>query len=236
MSIGPTPTIRHYVIATDNLARVSGELHEWLGVEQGRNSTLTVTLGFANEMMLIGTTMLEIVQPIWSGHRLEKVLAEHGGDCGYMVVVQTPDSDALRGRALARDLTLLKDGAFKDQKVLQFDPAVFGTRFESYEYNLPDGWWGSPLSHPYTASTIVSDIVGAHIAVEDPDLAAAGIADLFGTGLDPAGTSVQFGNQSARFVPSEGTSRGLIALDLRPLDPARRGDSKVICGTDFRFV
>ena len=235
MSANLDVVIRHYVLATENLARVSGELHAWLGVEQGRNSSLTVTLGFANEMMMIGSTMLEVVQPIWPDHRLHGVL-EARGDCGHMIVMQTADSDALREHALARGLTLIKDGAFKEQKVLQFDHAVFGTRLETYEYNLPDGWWGSPATHDYKPSTIVDEIVGAEVAVEDPVKTAAEVAELFQAELNAQNNSVAFGGQSVRFIQSSGNWRGLVALEMNALDPLRKGDSKVICGTDFRFV
>jgi hypothetical protein len=236
MSTGFNAVIRHYVLATENLARVSGELHEWLGLEQGRNSTVTVTLGFVNEMMMVGSTMLEVVQPIWPDHRLHAVLAAREGDCGHMIVLQVDDSDTLRERGQERGLSLIKDGAFKEQKVLQFDPAAFGTRFETYEYNLPDGWWGAPETHPYKPSTEVREVVEAEVAVENPAQAAAQIADLFQADLDAHNHTVRFGAQSVRFVESQGVWRGLVALEMDPLDPLRKGQSKMIAGTDFRFV
>lgn len=236
MPEAPENVIRHYVIATSNLARTSGELHDWLGVEQGHSSTVTVGLGFANEMMMLGKTMLEVVQPLRSDHALVQALEDHGGDFGRMIVLQSAGFEALRERAVDKKLTLIKDSAFNGQRVLQFDPEVFGTRFETYEYNLPDGWWGAPLTRDYKPSTVVREVAGAEVAVADPDHVAAEIAEVFQAQRDAGASSVRFGDKTVQFVADEGGRRGLLALDLIPIDPVRRGESKVISGTEFRFV
>ncbi|MCG2623426.1 hypothetical protein LVY72_16130 [Arthrobacter sp. I2-34] len=226
--------IRHYVLTSENLAATSGELHEWLGVGQGHTHTYTLEYGFVNEIMMVGNSFIEVGQPIWANHRLHGVLEDRGGECAQMVVLQTQDCYQLRERALARNLTLTKDKKFQGQKVIQFDPEVFGTRLETYEYDLPDGWWtGRPET--YTQSTIVKDIVGADVAVHDPEAIAAATADVFQAELDAGANTVRLGGNYLKFVPANGW-QGLTTLHLTPLDPARRGDTKTICGTEFRFV
>ncbi|MDR7084148.1 hypothetical protein J2X01_003456 [Arthrobacter ginsengisoli] len=235
MPQGLDTAIRHFVLTTENIARTSGELHEWLGVGQGQTHSYTLEYGFVNEIVMLGTSFVELGQPIWAGHRLHGVLEDRGGDCAQMIVLETDDAVALRERALARNFTLVKDKEFQGQKVLQFDPEVFGTRFETYEYHLPDGWWtGRPEN--YTPSTVVEDVLGADIAVGHPAQTAARIAEVYRAKLDADGTSVHFGDKTLHFVPADGGWEGLTALNLAALDPARRGDSRTICGTEFRFV
>ena len=227
--------IRHYVLTTENIAKVSGELHEWLGVEQGHTHAYTLDYGFVNEIMALGTSFIEVGQPIWAGHRLHGVLERRGGDCAQMIVLETQDCVALRDRALDMELALVKDKEFQGQQVIQFDPDVFGTRFETYEYNLPDGWWTGRTAD-YTPSTVVKEIAGAQIAVGRPEQAAASIAQVYMAALDANGTSVHFGDTTLNFVPANGGWEGLTALNLTALDPARTGDSATIGGTEFRFI
>jgi hypothetical protein len=226
--------IRHFVLTSENIASTSAQLHDWLGVPQGQTHTFTIEYGFVNEIVMVGNSFLEVGQPIWADHRLHGILAERGGECAQMVVLQSPDCEALRGRALESGLTLAKDKEFKGQQVIQFDPEVFGTRLETYEYNLPDGWWTGTADR-YTPSSVVADIVGADIAVHDPAAIASMTAHVFEAALDATSNTVHFEDTHLRFLPASGW-QGITALNMTPLDPARRGESRIICGTEFRFV
>lgn len=235
MTLELETVLRQYDLVTENLSRTSRELHDWLGVEQGQTHSFTVELGFANEIMMVGSTILEVVQPIWGVHRHHGILAARG-DCALMAVLQAKDCGRLRGDAQAMGVEISKDKIFQEQPVLQFDPKEFGTPFENYEYNRPDGWW-SGGDELYRPSTVVQQVLGAEIAVEDPAMAAARLAGVYRLEFDASsGSTVQFGDQSVAFIPSNGGWHGIVALKLKPFDPARRGASKVICGTEFRFV
>jgi len=114
--------IRNFVLATSNIEAVSEALQARLEIPQGIRHDMAEILGFRNEMMKIGQTLFEMVQPVKPDHRLHRWLAERGGDAGYMIVLQTFDAEAFRARAAAEKLRLTRDMQFRGQQMIQFDP------------------------------------------------------------------------------------------------------------------
>ncbi|HWK34859.1 hypothetical protein [Sphingomonas sp.] len=235
---GERPTrIRHYVIATHDMPFVCDQIYEVLGLPPTPRKPgpgVTEAYGFYSTMMRVGTTMLEIVQPIKPDHHLNAWLAERGGDGGYMVVAQTYDDRALIARAGAEWLKPSRDMMFKGQHMIQFDDRHFGAFFELYQYAPEDNWWGDPLNGPYGDARVASDVIGGDVAVADPAAIAAQAARLF-LG-EQSGNSVRFGDRTINFVPIEGKAHGLVALDLKAREQARVGDWARIGGVQFRFV
>lgn len=235
---GERPTrVRHYVLATHDMNFVCDQIYEVLGLPatpKKEGPGVTEAYGFYSTMMRVGTTMIEVVQPIKPDHLLNKWFDERGGDGGFMVVMQTFDAAALKARAATEKLTLTRDMMFKGQHMIQFDYKHFGTHFELYQYTPEDDWWGHPATGPYSDARVVSDIVGSEVAVENPEVIAAQAARLFLGKQD--GTKVHFGDRTVSFVESKGKWRGLTALDLKAREPARVGDWARICGVKFRMV
>ena len=229
--------VRHFVLATDDMAFVCDQIYEVLGLPATPKKPgpgVTEAYGFYSTMMRVGTTMIEVVQPMKSDHHLGGWLAERGGDGGYMVVMQTYDDAALIARAKAERLALTRDMMFKGQHMIQFDYKHFGTHFELYKYAPEDNWWGDPLNGPYSDARVVSDIFGSDVAVENPAEIAEQAARLF-LGKR-TGNSVAFGDRTINFVPVVGKARGLVALELKAREPARVGDWARIGGVQFRLV
>lgn len=230
MQLGLKSIIQHYVLTTTNLPKVSGELQEFLGTAQGEvGDEFTLSVGFISELQRIGDSTLEITQAVWAEHRYNEMLAPKG-DLTQMIVLQTGDGLALRDRALAKGMTLTKNKEFRGDPVVQFDFEVYGTRFETY--GKSDGDWGHDLSdQPESA---VKKVLGVEVAVANPDQVASDLADVFLTERDA--TTIFFDTKWVRFVPADGGWEGLTTFHLEAADPARTGQSKVICGTEFRFV
>ena len=229
--------VRHYVLATHDMNFVCDQIYEVLGLPatpKKEEPGPTEKYGFYSTMMRVGTTMIEVVQPMNPDHHLGHWFEERGGDGGYMVVMQTYDADALKARAAAEQLTLTRDMPFMGQHMIQFDYKHFGTHFELYKYTPEDNWWGNPLTGPYSDARVVSDIVGCEVAVENPAAIAAQAARLFlGT---QEGNIVHLTDRSVSFVEAKGQWRGLTALDLKAREPSRVGDWARICGVKFRMV
>jgi hypothetical protein len=231
--------VRHYVIAARDLDAVCDELYDFLGVEPTPESveggSVTEQYGFRTRMIRVGTTMLEVVSPIRERHELQMFFVEQDGDGGFMVVMQTYDDEALLARAAAHGLDLAFEiPDFLGQHLMQFDYKVFGCRFELYLYTPEDNWWGDPLNGSYHDPTVASDIVGAEVAVEDPETVADLAARTFLGTRD--GTAVHFLDRRIEFVASGGGRRGLRALDLVARDRARVGESRQIANVELRLA
>lgn len=229
--------VRHYVLATSDMNFVCEQIYEVLGLPAAPKKEgpgVTEKYGFRSTMMRIGTTMLEVVEPLKPDHHLAGWLKERDGDGGYMVVMQTFDADALKARAAAEHLKLTRDMPFMGQHMIQFDYKHFGTHFELYKYTPEDDWWGDPRNSKWSDARVATDIIGSDVAVENPEAIAAQAARLFLGKQD--GTKVRFGDRTVNFVPSKGAWRGLTALDVKARDPGRVGDWARISGVQFRFV
>jgi hypothetical protein len=227
MQLGLNSIIRHFVITTTNLPKVSGELQNFLGTVQG--DVVMPPFGFMAEFQRIGDSALEITQAVWAEHRYNEMLAPKG-DLAQMIVLQTGDGLALRDRALAKGMTLTKDKEFRGDPVVQFDPEDYGTRFETY--GKSDGIWGKDMSDRPQSN--VKRVLGVEVAVANPDQVASDIAEVFLAERD--GTTIFFDTKWVKFVPANGAWEGITTFHLEAADPSRTGDSQVICGTEFRFV
>lgn len=234
MSENKPHLLRHFVLASPDIDAVSAKVQAFLQVPQGHRHDMGAILGFRNEMMMIGDTMFELVQPVKPDHRLHRWFAEHGGEGGYMIVFQTFDADAFRARAAAEKLRLTRDMLFRGQDMIQFDPKRFGTYLETYRYSLANGWWGDPVGRQYGKSKAAADIVAADVAVEAPPAeVAAQTGRLFQSQVE--GASVLFPGKQVRFVPADGRA-GLTAIDFKAIDRKVAGRTMRICNMDFRFV
>jgi hypothetical protein len=226
--------IRHYVFATADIERVSADLQDFLGIPQGIRHDMSEALGFRTEMMKIGATMLELVQPVKPDHRLHRWLSERGGDGGYMIVLQTFDAEAFRARCAAEKLRLTRDMQFRGQDMIQLDPKRFGAHFETYQYSLPNGWWGDPDGRPYGKSRLASEIVAATVAVEDHETIASQIGRLFQS--PTTNDAVRFVDKTVRFVAARAPWRGLVGLDFPAIQRGDAGRRKTICGVECTLV
>lgn len=225
--------IRHYVLASPDIDSVSEQLQSFLGMPAGHRHDMGEILGFRNEMMMIGETMFELVQPVKPDHRLHRWFAENGGEGGYMIVFQTFDAEAFRARAEAEKLRLTRDMQFRGQDMIQFDPKRFGTHLETYRYSLPNGWWGDPVGRKYEKSSVAREIVAAEVAVEAPGEIAAQVGRLFESRVDA--NTVVFVDKRVRFV-EPAARRGLVALDFEAIDRGRAGETRRICNMDMNLV
>ena len=227
--------IRHYVLASPDIDKVSEQLQAFLKMPQGHRHDMGAILGFRNEMMMVGQTMVELVQPVKPDHRLHKWFKEHGGEGGYMIVLQTFDAEAFRERAAKERLRLTRDMQFRGQDMIQFDPKRFGTHLETYQYSLPNGWWGDPVGRAYGKSQVAAEVVAADVAVSDPPAEiAAQVGRLFQSPV--RGAAVTLVDKTMRFQPAAAGRTGVTGLDLKAIDRAAVGTRTAIGGVEFRLV
>lgn len=242
-----TTVIRHFCVATRDLTAASLELHEFFGVPHQPTATYIKGSGFVTEGIMVGTTMIEVVEPVWPHHYLRDVLAEEGPN-SHKIVLQTNDMSHLRATAVERGLRLNKDGDFRGQRWIEFGVEHFGTRWETYQYDLPNGWWGGGKAHE--PSTVASDITGLDVAIADPAAMTREVSEIFEapadlennrvTFTDPAGLLPEatgpLVDKTVSFVPSDGGRLGVVAIDLVATDRSRVGEVVPLQGVNWRFV
>ena len=235
MTETPPHLVRHIVLASPDIDAISAQVQEFLRIPQGFRHDMGAILGFRNEMMMIGQTMFELVQPVRPDHRLHRWFNDHGGEGGYMIAFQTFDADAFRARVAREQVRLARDMLFRGQDLIQLDSRRFGTHLETFRYSRPDGWWGDPVGRDYGASEVAEDIVAADVAVEAPsEEIAQQVGRIFASRV--TGSHVHFPGKVIRFHSASEGRAGLNALDFRALDRSAAGASVRICNMDFRLV
>lgn len=232
--------VRHYVLATPDKEFVCSQLYDFLGLKptpKRDGPGPTEAFGFTTSMMRVGTTLIEVVQPIRKPHLLHTFFDERGGkDGGFMAVMQTYDAEALRSRASAEGLKFAMDMDFGGQRLMQFDYKDFGTRFEFSKYTPEENWWGNPLTGPYSDSPLAEEIVGAEVAVERPAEKAALAARVF-LAQQEGSTIRCVDDRKIDFIePTAAKLRGLTSIYLKARDRSRAGDVARIANVDFRLV
>jgi len=232
--------VRHYVLATPDKDFVCNQLYDFLQLKptpKRDGPGPTEAFGFTTSMMRVGTTLIEVVQPIRKPHQLHTFFEERGGkDGGFMAVMQTYDAEALRNRATAESLKFAMDMDFGGQRLMQFNYKDFGTRFEFYKYTPEENWWGNPLTGPYSDSPLAEEIVGAEVAVEQPADKAALAARVF-LARQEGSSIICVDDRRIDFVaPSETKLRGLTSIYLKARQRDRAGDVARIANVDFKLV
>lgn len=232
--------IRHYVLATPDKEFVLNQLYDFLGLKptpKRDGPGPTEAFGFTTSMMRVGTTLIEVVQPIRKPHQLHTFFEERGGkDGGFMAVMQTYDAEALRTRATTEGLKFAMDMDFAGQRLMQLEYKVFGTRFEFYKYTPEENWWGNPLTGPYSDSALAEEIVGAEVAVEKPAEIAALASRVF-IARQQGNSLLCVDDRRIDFVvPTETKLRGLTSIYLKARDRSRVGDGARIANVDFKLV
>jgi len=232
--------VRHYVLATPDKDLVCSQLYDFLGLKptpKRDGPGPTEAYGFTTSMMRVGTTLIEVVQPIRKPHQLHTFFEERGGkDGGFMAVMQTYDADALRHRASADGLKFAMDMDFAGQRLMQFNYKDFGTRFEFYKYTPEENWWGNPLTGPYSDSVLAEEIVGAEVAVEQPASKADIAARVFLARREGASIICVDGRRIDFVEPGVTKLRGLTSIYLKARQRNRAGDTARIANVDFKLV
>ncbi|MFN0029075.1 MAG: VOC family protein [Acidimicrobiales bacterium] len=238
--------LRQVALVAHDLAPVEEALATVLGVEACFRDPVVAEFGLHNVLFPIGDTFLEVVSPTEPGTTAGRLLQRRGGDCGYMVLVQTDDLQDARdriGRGSARIVYTAQGQAICG---LHLHPRDLGGAIVSIdEAHPPQAWeWAGPRWMHHVRTDTVSTIDAVQISASDPGAMAARWAqviggDVRGTSSGRGGGDVElcFDRGRVRFVSLEdGATEGVSGLDLLAADPQRAGEHHVICGTTIRLV
>ena len=153
----------------------------------------------------IGDSFLELVSPDDpeegpAGRRL----ARQGGDCGYMVCLQTSDALAMAAGVRRSGVRVIEDHTYPGGRTLHLHPADIGGAIVSIDATADEAdWrWGGN-SRPGAARGASTRLSGVSLAVRDPAASAGRWACLAGALASAVGDGtweVRLRDASARFA------------------------------------
>ncbi len=247
-AVDQTNILRHYVLATANEADMDSALSllkEKLDLSSQPKKHLT-ELGFSTAMVIVGKTVIEVVAPVARGARpfVDEFMDARGEPGWYKIVFQTFDADAIRKRLYDLQVKLDFDREFRGEQMLTLNSGIFGTSLEAFTYADLSKWWGYDSAIDYPESSLVEEVMGCDVVIENPGAVATLVAYLFNTELDVETRTVRFqknmtqpfDERTMRFVAPFDERRGMLTLDVKVKDRSRVGETVSVYGADFLFV
>lgn len=230
------PRLRQVVLITADLDAALARARDVLGFGPGvRDVDEMAKLGFEHEVLTLADTFVEIVAPLDPESSFGQ-LVRRNGDGGYMAVVQVPDLQGVVDTAAGIGVTPVIHQDYDGHRISQWHPKHLGTLAELDQIEPAETWHFAPGIFEHRAQGPGGDIVACTIATPDPQQVAGNWATMLGVDLGEAGTVLHLPGEEIRFVPSGDGPRGLVAVDLVALDPARAGEVIELCGVRFTLV
>ena len=244
--------LRQVALAANDLDAAVGDLCAVLGIEVSFNDPSVAVFGLHNAVMPVGDTFLEVVSPQAADAAAARYMARRGGDCGYMVMVQSQDSDADRRRAAELGVRVAWHIDLDDIRGTHLHPRDLGGALLSLDAALPPAsWrWAGPDWQRRVNEDVTRELVGVEMQCAERDAVAERWAALLDRTLaeGPSDTlQIALDRGVLRFALGAPGTDGVIAIDVAVTDRSRarsaaaargllRGDDVVICGTQIRLV
>ena len=244
--------LRQVAFAARDLELVVGDLCAVLGIEVSFNDPGVGVFGLRNAVMPVGDTFLEVVSPVQPDTAAGRYMARRGGDCGYMVMVQTEDSDADRRRAAQLGVREAWSIDLEDIRGTHLHPRDLGGALLSLDVPVPAAaWrWAGPDWSRKRRTAVTREIVGVEMQCAERDAVAERWSRLLDRPLRAGANGVveiALERGVLRFVAGNPGADGVTAVDVSVADRSRalaaaharmlmRGDELVICGTRIRLV
>ena len=167
--------IRQVALVARELEPVVADLCAVLGIDVGFRDPGVAEFGLTNAVLPVGTTFLEVVSPVRTDAAAARFLDRHGGDGGYMVLVQTDDLAADQRRLASLGVRIVWQVALDDIAAVHLHPRDVGGAIVSFdEPRPPASWrWGGPGWEAKVRTDVVRDLVGITIEATNPAALAA---------------------------------------------------------------
>jgi len=244
--------LRQIAFAARDLEAAVADLGAVLGLTVSFNDPSVAVFGLRNAVLPVGDTFLEVVSPVRDDTAAGRYMARRGGDCGYMVMVQSEDSDLDRRRAAELGVRVAWSVDLDDIRGTHLHPRDLGGALLSLDSAVPpSSWrWAGPEWQRAARSRVARAIVGVDMQCAERDAVAHRWSALLGRALadGPDGTrQITLDQGVLRFAAGAAGADGVTAIDISVGDrnaarsaAAARGllhdDAVLICGTRIRLV
>src|SRR5579862_9368003 len=83
--------LRQIALVTANLEAARADCFAVFGIKEAFEDPTVSEFGLRNFILTLGDTFIEVLTPMKEGTAASRFLQKHGGDGGYMLMVQTND-------------------------------------------------------------------------------------------------------------------------------------------------
>jgi hypothetical protein len=234
----PVTRLRQFVLAARELHPTVRALQDLLGAADPYADPEVGAFGLANGVLTAGTDFVEVVSPKEPGTSAGRWLDRHGGDGGYMLMVDVAPPLLDRERLQALDVRVVHDDVRPDVTDLHLHPKdVGGVLLALDAVDPPGSWrWGGPAWTGQVPPAARGGLRSVTIAVDDP----AAVCRRWAKVLDlpePDGTQLRLDDGRQRLVFEPGTGEGVSAgVAVTLALPVTRAQSRTIAGVAIDVV
>ncbi len=162
--------IRQIALVARELEPVVEDLCAVLGIGIAHRDPEVRIFGLCNAVMPIGDTFLEVASPLSEDTAAARWLERHGGDGGYMVILQTANLEQERARVSDLGIRVAWEVTLDDISAVHLHPRDLGGAILSFDQpKPPDSWrWAGPDWRKTPASRHCHGICGVEFQAPDP--------------------------------------------------------------------
>ncbi len=209
--------LRQIALAVADLEAAALQASQILCLGPAYQDPAIVRYGLRNAVYAIGNTFLEFVSPITENTTVRRLLAKQGGDCGYMVILQTDAADEARARIDAAGVRVADQLDRNGAGFMHLHPKDVGGTLLSIDYmpHWSDWEWGGPDWQK--SATHGEAITGIGISALDPQGMAGRWGEVLGRPMEHCDQASCIGLDEGelQFAPLAGSgSEGFQAFDL----------------------
>lgn len=192
--------LRQAVLVARELEPAVALLRAELGLGEPYRDPGVAEFGLENAVFAIGDCFLEVVSPQREDTAAGRYLERSGGDGGYMLIFDLRDLEGARARAAGRGVRAIWQIDLEDISTTHLHPRDMGGAIVSIDSSRPYGsWrWGGPEWTGARASPAPGALLGATLAVAEPEHVASLWAEILGAPLERTGELPALALEGAR--------------------------------------
>lgn len=221
--------LRQVVLVAADLEAVVNQIRDVFENEVAYRDPGVAFFDLHNAVMAIGDTFLEVVSPLNDKAAAARYRERRGGDCGYMVMVQSDDYREDRARIEDLGIRIVWNAELDDISGMHLHPRDTGGPLLSLDQPKPAAsWlWAGPRWRELVDTGNAREVTAAQISDADPAERARRWGEILGR--TPRSVSdvwtIDLDRGALRFVSAEDAREvGLTQIDLRLRDPAAAHD------------
>ncbi|HTN80305.1 MAG TPA: VOC family protein, partial [Acidimicrobiales bacterium] len=233
-----TIRLRQVALVARDLDPTVEELRNLLGVDVCFRDPGVAEFGLVNALFALGDGFLEVVSPKQDGTTAGRLLDKHGGDYGYMVIMQLSDLAEARARLDGLGVRVVWKADLRDAAGTHLHPKDVGGTILSLDWmDQPESWkWAGPEWQKHVATDVVTALSGVAVAVADPEGTAKKWADILGVAATGSRIDLDAGTSISFVKADRPEDEGVCGILVTAADRARVGETATVCGIAVSFV